>query len=149
MKALIQRVKRAKVSVDDQTVGEIGQGILVLLGITHTDKQKDADLLVEKISNLRIFEGGGKSSFDKSVTEIGGSLLIVSQFTLYGSTKKGRRPDFMESAKPEFANELYDYFISKARDTGLTVATGEFGAMMDVELVNDGPVTFLLESPTV
>jgi len=145
MKALIQRVSRAKVTVENQVTGEIETGILVLLGITHDDSQKDVDHLVEKIINLRIFPGK-KSSFDKSVLGIGGSLLVVSQFTLYGSTKKGRRPDFTASAKPEFANEMYELFIEKARQTGLNVQTGEFGAMMDVELINDGPVTFLLES---
>ena len=146
MRTLIQRVKRAKVTVDNEVIGEIGQGILVLLGITHSDTQKDADYLIEKIANLRIFEGGGKSSFDKSVIDIKGGLLIVSQFTLYGETKKGRRPDFTASAKPDFANGLYEYFVEKARETGLTIQTGEFGADMDVELVNDGPVTFMMES---
>ena len=145
MRALIQRVSHAKVTVNGSATGEIDKGILVLLGITHDDTMKDAEYLVEKIINLRIFEGK-KSSFDKSVLEIGGSLLVVSQFTLYGSTKKGRRPDFTASAKPEFANEMYELFIEKARQTGLTVHTGEFGAMMQVELVNDGPATFMLES---
>jgi D-tyrosyl-tRNA(Tyr) deacylase len=148
MKALIQRVTRAKVTVDNRITGEIDQGILVLLGITHDDTAKDVDYLVEKIVNLRIFEGE-KSSFDKSILEVGGSLLIVSQFTLYGSTKKGRRPDFTASAKPEFAKELYDLFVNRCGEAGISVATGEFGAMMDVELVNDGPVTFMLESPAV
>jgi len=145
MRALIQRVTRAKVTVDDRITGEIGQGILVLLGITHDDSAKDVDHLVEKIVNLRIFEGE-KSSFDKSILEVSGSLLVVSQFTLYGSTKKGRRPDFTASAKPEFAKELYDLFVNKAGEAGISVATGEFGAMMEVELVNSGPVTFLLET---
>jgi D-tyrosyl-tRNA(Tyr) deacylase len=148
MKALIQRVNRAKVTVDNRTTGEIGQGILVLLGITHEDSEKDVNYLVEKIVNLRIFGGEGKSSFGKSVIEIGGSLLVVSQFTLYGSTKKGRRPDFTAAAKPDFANGLYEMFIDKARETGIKVETGEFGAMMDVELINSGPVTFMIESPT-
>jgi len=145
MRALIQRVSRAKVTVGNQIMGEIKTGVLVLLGITHDDTEKDVNHLVEKIINLRIFPGE-KSSFDKSVLEVIGSLLVVSQFTLYGSTKKGRRPDFTASAKPDFANSMYELFIEKAREAGLNVATGEFGAMMDVELVNDGPVTFMLES---
>ena len=145
MKALIQRVSRANVTVENRITGEIGPGILVLLGVTHEDSVKDVDYLVEKIVNLRIFEGE-KSSFDKSILEIRGSLLVVSQFTLYGSTKKGRRPDFTASAKPEFAKELYDLFVNKANEAGVSVATGEFGAMMEVELVNDGPVTFLIDS---
>lgn len=145
MKALIQRVSRAKVTVEGKTIGEIDKGILVFLGITHEDSEKDVDYLLEKIINLRIFpkESG---HFDQSVQDIQGSLLIVSQFTLYGSIKKGRRPDFTASARPEPAEALYTSFVKKARKTGLEVATGEFGALMDVELVNDGPVTFQIES---
>ena len=145
MKALIQRVKQAKVTVDDEITGEIGKGILVLLGVAHEDSEKDVDYLVNKITQLRIFPSN-KSGFDQSLEEVKGSLLVVSQFTLYGSTKKGRRPDFTASARPELAESLYDLFIQKARDKGLEVACGRFGAMMDVELVNDGPVTLMLES---
>lgn len=145
MKALIQRVKRAKVTVEGEVAGEIEKGILVLLGVTHEDTEKDVSYLVEKIANLRLFPGD-KSGFDVSVLDVQGSLLVVSQFTLYGSTKKGRRPDFGGSAKPEIAEPLYDLFIDKMRKTGLNIASGQFGAMMDVELVNDGPVTLMVES---
>ena len=145
MKVLIQRVSRAKVTIDGEVAGEIDKGILVLLGIAQGDAEKDVDYLVEKIVNLRIFPNE-KSHFDKSVQEVNGSLLVVSQFTLYGDTKKGRRPDFTAAAKPELAEALYDSFIKKAREMGLNVASGEFGAMMDIELINDGPVTLMLES---
>ncbi len=145
MRALIQRVSRAKVTVENQTVGEIDKGILVFLGITHDDSEKDVDYLVEKICNLRIFPNE-KSHFDKSAQEVNGSLLVVSQFTLYGDMKKGRRPDFTSAAKPELAEALYALFIKKAHNMGLNVASGEFGAMMHVELVNDGPVTFMIDS---
>ncbi len=147
MRALIQRVKRAKVTVDGEVTGEIEKGILVLLGIAHEDTNRDVDVLLEKIINLRIFPSE-KSGFDHSLQEVGGSLLIVSQFTLYGSTKKGRRPDFTASAKPEIAKALYDSFILNAQNKGINVATGQFGAMMDVELVNEGPVTLMIESPS-
>jgi len=146
MKALIQRVSRAKVTVDEDLRGEIRKGIVVLLGVTPTDSEKDVRFLVEKIAHLRIFPGD-KSDFDRSVLEAEGALLVVSQFTLYGSTKKGRRPDFNAAAKPDFAQSLYERFVEKARETGLNVATGQFQAHMMVELVNDGPVTFMIESP--
>ena len=145
MRALIQRVKKAKVTVENEVTGEIEKGILVLLGVTGSDTEKDASYLVEKIANLRVFPGD-KSGFDQSVVDIQGSLLVVSQFTLYGSTKRGRRPDFNAAAKPEMANGLYEQFIKKAREMGLNTATGQFGADMDVELVNDGPVTLMIES---
>ncbi len=145
MRALIQRVSKAKVTVDSDTVGEINKGILVLLGITHEDSEKDVDYLVEKIVNLRIFPDKS-DHFDLSVTDVGGEILVVSQFTLYGSTKKGRRPAFNDSANPEIAEPLYNLFIDKMRKTGLNTSTGRFGAMMEVELINSGPVTFLLES---
>ena len=145
MKSIIQRVSRAKVTVSDKITGEIDKGILVLLGVTHEDSEKDVDYLIDKITNLRIFPSD-KSEFDKSVLDVNGSLLAVSQFTLYGSTKKGRRPDFIKAAKPDHAEALYELFVEKARATGLNVQTGEFRAMMDVELVNDGPVTLEIES---
>jgi D-tyrosyl-tRNA(Tyr) deacylase len=145
MRALIQRVSKAKVTVDGEVTGEIDKGILVLLGITHEDSEKDVDYLIEKIVNLRIFPDKS-GHFDLSVTDVKGGILVVSQFTLYGSTKKGRRPDFSASAKPEKAEYQYDLFIDKMRKTGLNTSTGRFGAMMDVELVNDGPVTLMLES---
>ena len=145
MKALIQRVKRAKVTVEGNVAGEIGKGILVFLGVAHDDNEKDVDYLLNKIANLRIFRSE-KSGFDQSVQDINGSLLVISQFTLYGDTKKGRRPDFTAAAKPKLAEALYDSFIKKAHKMGLNAASGAFGAMMDVELTNDGPVTLILES---
>jgi D-tyrosyl-tRNA(Tyr) deacylase len=145
MKALIQRISRAKVTADGEVTGEIGKGILVLLGVTHDDSEKDVDYLVEKIANLRIFPDKS-GHFDLSVTDMKGEILVVSQFTLYGSTKKGRRPDFSDSARPEIAEPLYDLFIDKMCKTGLNTSTGRFGAMMEVELTNDGPVTLMLES---
>ena len=145
MKAVIQRVSRSKVTVDDNITGQIDKGILVLLGVTHEDTEKDVDYLIDKITNLRIFPSE-KSEFDKSVLDVSGSLLVVSQFTLYGSTKKGRRPDFIQAAKPDHAEKMYDLFVEKARATRLNVQTGEFRAIMDVELVNNGPVTLTIES---
>ena len=145
MKALIQRTSQAKVVVDGKTVGEIGNGLVVLLGIKDGDGEKDINTLVNKIVNLRVFAGDG-GHFDRSLIDINGEVLIVSQFTLYGSTKKGRRPDFTDSAKPEIAEPLYDLFVEKMQETGITVATGVFGAMMDVHLINKGPVTLMIES---
>jgi len=145
MKALIQRVIRASVEVESEIVGEIGKGILILLGVAKDDGEKDADFLVNKITELRIFESGGKP-MDLSVQDIKGELLVVSQFTLCGSTKKGRRPDFGDAALPEKANELYEYFVKECRKKVGKVETGRFGAMMKVSLVNDGPVTFMIES---
>lgn len=145
MKALIQRVTRASVTVDGKTIGEIEKGILVLLGITDTDTEKDVSYLALKIANLRVFKGD-KSGFDLSLLDTQGSLLVVSQFTLYGSTKKGRRPDFNAAARPEMAEPLYELFIKKAQEMGLNTATGRFGATMQVELINDGPVTLMIES---
>lgn len=145
MKALIQRSKGAKVTVEDQVVGEIGPGLVVLLGVTHEDTEKDADYLVQKIVNLRIFPSEG-GEFDTSALEGKREVLVVSQFTLYGSCKKGRRPDFNDAAGPEQAEELYKIFVQKMRETGLRVATGQFQAYMQVDLNNDGPVTLMLES---
>lgn len=145
MKALIQRVTEAGVSVDGKRVGSIGPGLLVFLGIAEGDGEKEADFLVDKIVKLRIFPGE-KGHFDESLLEQKKEVLVVSQFTLYGSVKKGRRPDFSQAAKPEAAERLYKYFVQKMRETGLQVETGKFQAMMDVHLINDGPVTFLLES---
>jgi len=145
MKALIQRVKNAKVEVEDKVVGEINEGILILLGITHNDTEEDINYLVEKISNLRIFRDEDKH-FEKSLLDISGEVLIVSQFTLYGSTKKGRRPDFFEAAKPKQAEELYEKFATKFKEQGIKTETATFGAMMDVSLCNDGPVTLMIES---
>ena len=145
MKALIQRVKKASVEIEGEIVGEIDRGILIFLGVGKEDTKKDADFLTNKILELRIFASQTKQ-MDLSVKDIKGNLLIVSQFTLYGSTKKGRRPDFTNAALPEEANELYEYFVNKCKGYGLKVETGKFGAMMDVELINDGPVTFMIES---
>ncbi|MBI5412446.1 D-tyrosyl-tRNA(Tyr) deacylase [Candidatus Peregrinibacteria bacterium] len=148
MKALIQRVTSASVQVDGQTIGKIGQGIVVLLGITRTDTEKEVDYVLEKVVNCRIFPGDNPlSDFDKSLLDIQGGLLIVSQFTLYGNLKKGRRPDFAEAAKPETAEKLYNLFVQKARQKqDLKVAAGQFKAHMEVGLTNDGPVTIMIES---
>jgi len=148
MRAVIQRVTQARVEVDDVTVGEIGSGLLVLLGIAHSDTTADADYLVGKIVDLRIFEDlNGKMNL--SLRDIGGQLLVVSQFTLYGDCRKGRRPSFDEAARPEVAKILYDHFVTQAQATGLTVQTGVFQASMLVSLRNDGPVTLLCESDRI
>jgi len=145
MRAVVQRVSRAKVTVGEEVAGEIGRGLLVLLGVTHKDEAKDADYLVDKIVNLRIFDDAfGKMNL--SLADIGGELLVVSQFTLYGDTRRGRRPSFIDAASGDGAVRWYEYFVSKAKETVKKVATGQFGAMMDVELVNDGPVTIILDS---
>ena len=145
MRAVIQRVSRARVRVDGQTTGEIGQGLLILLGVGQGDTPKEADYLLEKIINLRIFEdAGGKMNL--SLLETGGQLMVISQFTLYADCRKGRRPSFTDAAPPEEAQKLYDYFVGAARNRGLPVATGIFQALMEVELVNSGPVTILLDS---
>ena len=145
MRALIQRVSRAKVMVDGKMIGQIGKGVVALVGVSHSDTEKDAEWLAEKVANLRIFPSE-KTEFDRSLLEIGGELLAVSQFTLYGSTKKGRRPEFTEAAGAEFAKNLYEEFVRKATLTGLPVSEGKFQAHMEVELVNDGPVTFMIDS---
>ncbi len=145
MRAVVQRVSRAKVTVDGIVVGEIGTGLLVLLGVTHKDGEKEADYLVDKIVKLRIFDDDdGKMNL--SVADIDGELLVVSQFTLYGDTRKGNRPSFIDSAPGKDARQYYEYFVAKARKINPKVGTGEFGAMMDVELINDGPVTIILDS---
>ncbi len=145
MRAVIQRVSRAKVSVDNKITGEIGKGILVLLGICDEDSEKDAVYLLEKIINLRIFEDAA-DKMNLSLLDTRGELLVVSQFTLYGDARKGRRPSFIKAAAPEKANRLYAFFVSEAGKQIGKVETGQFQAMMDVELVNDGPVTILLDS---
>jgi D-tyrosyl-tRNA(Tyr) deacylase len=146
LKAVIQRVHEAKVEVDGKTVGRIGRGILLFLGVEKGDKERDADWLAEKIGNLRIFEDeAGKMNL--SVKEIEGELLAVSQFTLAGNCAKGRRPSFDSAAPPEEANRLYEYFVERLRGLGFRVETGIFQAMMQVSLVNDGPVTFILDGP--
>jgi len=145
MRAVVQRVSRAKVTVDGKVTGEIGQGVLLLLGVAGTDTEDDARYLVDKTLNLRIFEDSdGKMNL--SLLDIEGGLLVVSQFTVYGDTRRGRRPSFIDAAPPERANELYELFVSESRKQVSKVATGVFQAMMDVELVNDGPVTILIDS---
>lgn len=145
MKVVIQRCSKAKVTVDDQIIGQIDKGLMLLVGVTHEDEEKDADYLAEKIAGMRIFEDeAGK--MNHSVLDVQGSILSVSQFTLYGDTRKGKRPNFMAAAKPDVAEPLYEYFNEQLRKKGLQVETGKFGAMMDVSLTNDGPVTLILES---
>jgi len=142
---VLQRVARARVRVGEETVGEIGQGLLVLLGVGREDEAEDVRALAEKTAALRIFEDD-QGKMNRSVVEAGGSVLVVSQFTLYGDCRKGRRPGFSAAAPPELANRLYLGFAERLRELGLTVATGVFQAEMAVELVNDGPVTLLLDS---
>jgi D-tyrosyl-tRNA(Tyr) deacylase len=145
MRAVVQRVARAKVTVEDKIVGEIGNGLVVLLGIARDDTKLDAAYLAEKIASLRIFDDeAGKMNV--SVKDVNGGLLIVSQFTLYGDVRRGLRPSWIEAAAPEVAEPLYEFFVRQARGFISDVATGGFRAMMQVELVNDGPVTILLDS---
>jgi D-tyrosyl-tRNA(Tyr) deacylase len=145
MRAVVQRVSRAQVAVEGKTVGEIGRGLLVLLGVTHTDTEADADYLAGKIAGLRIFEDpNGKMNLDTAAIE--GGILVVSQFTLYGDVRHGKRPSFDAAAPPERARQLYEYFVERIRAAGLACQTGQFQEMMQVELVNDGPVTILLDS---
>lgn len=145
MRAVVQRVSRAKVSVGREIVGEIGRGVLVLLGVSVRDSDKDAAYLADKVLNLRIFEDA-EAKMNLSLLDVRGQLLVVSQFTLYGDATRGRRPSFIDAAPPERANRLYEKFVSEARKQVAKVGTGRFQAMMDVELVNDGPVTILLDS---
>jgi D-tyrosyl-tRNA(Tyr) deacylase len=148
MRAVIQRVSQASVTVDGQVVGQIGRGFLVLLGVTHDDGRAEADWLARKIAGLRIFEdNAGKMNL--GLADVGGAVLVVSQFTLYGDARKGRRPDFLQAARPEVAEPLVDYFVAQLRGQGLPVETGQFRATMDVELVNEGPVTLWLDTDSV
>ncbi|MDJ0985350.1 MAG: D-aminoacyl-tRNA deacylase [Desulfobacterales bacterium] len=146
MRAVIQRVEQSSVKVDDQIVAQIGSGLLILLGIAKNDTAQDADYLVNKIIHLRIFEDA-KGKMNRSLLQTGGELLAVSQFTLLADCRKGRRPSFIEAAEPEKATELYEAFVERVRHHGIRVQTGHFGAMMAVALVNDGPVTIIIESP--
>lgn len=145
MRALIQRVSEARVTVNGQTVGKIGHGILLFLAVGKNDSEKDVDFLINKINNLRIFESEAKK-MDLSLKDIDGELLAVSQFTLYGNVNKGRRPDFTDAANPDLARKLYKKFIEKCENKSIKTQTGEFAAMMDISLVNDGPVTFFIDS---
>lgn len=145
MRAVIQRVDRAEVRVQGQSVGQIGKGLLVLLGVGQKDTQKEADFLLEKVIHLRIFEDpAGKMNL--SLLDTKGALMVISQFTLYADCRKGRRPSFTEAAPPETARALYEYFLEKAKSTGLRISSGIFQAVMEVELVNSGPVTIILDS---
>lgn len=144
MRLLIQRVSKASVKVEGECVGKINKGFLVFLGITHGDTKDNVDYLVNKLYNLRVFEDENEK-MNLSIKDINGEILIVSQFTLYADTSHGNRPSFINAAKPDEANELYEYFIEKAKQTGLKIEAGIFGADMKVELLNDGPVTILLE----
>src|ERR1700685_4236467 len=145
MRAVVQRVSRAVVSVNGNIAGEIGMGLLVLLGVGQADTEADAAYLAEKVSALRIFEDE-QGKMNRSVQEVGGSVLAVSQFTLYGDVRRGKRPSFDAAAPPEKARQLYEFFVEQVRAAGLRCETGRFQEMMQVELVNDGPVTILLDS---
>ncbi|PMC39738.1 D-tyrosyl-tRNA(Tyr) deacylase [Bacillus sp. UMB0899] len=145
MKVIVQRAVHAKVTVDEKVVGQIDKGVMVLVGITHDDTEADAEYLAEKIAHLRIFEDeSGK--MNHSLLDVGGQVLSVSQFTLYGDCRKGRRPNYMNAAKPDMAQVLYESFNRMLREKGLQVETGVFGAMMDVQFTNTGPVTLIIES---
>ncbi|MTH52542.1 D-tyrosyl-tRNA(Tyr) deacylase [Bacillus mangrovi] len=145
MRIVLQRVKESSVTADGELTGKIGPGIMVLVGITHDDSEKDARYLADKLANLRIFEDESGKMND-SILDAGGEVLSVSQFTLYGDCRKGRRPNFMGAAKPDQAEPLYEAFNLSLRELGLKVKTGKFGAMMDVSLINDGPVTLVIDS---
>jgi D-aminoacyl-tRNA deacylase len=144
MRAIIQRVSSASVKVDNKVVGQINKGFVVLLGITHKDTEVEAKFIANKITNLRIFSDD-EGKMNLSLKDVNGGALIVSQFTLYGDARKGNRPSFTDAARPEVAIPLYEYFVSEVKKAGIPVATGIFGAMMDVEINNSGPVTIMIE----
>lgn len=145
MKFVIQRVKNASVEVENKVVGKINEGFLVLIGVTHDDTKETADILIKKLLNLRIFKDEN-DKMNLSLKDVGGELLLISQFTLYADCKKGNRPSFVKSAKYDIANELYEYVIDECKKTSIKVETGIFGADMKVSLLNDGPVTIILDS---
>lgn len=147
MRVVVQRVKSSQVTVDGQVIGKIGRGLNLLVGISGTDTEAELDWMARKCLELRLFPNSenGNGRFDQSVQEMGGELLVVSQFTLYGDCRKGRRPSFDQAAAPAIAEQLYEQFVAKLRASGLKVETGKFGAMMQVDIENDGPVTLLLE----
>ena len=145
MIAVIQRCSRANVKIGQNIVGQIGNGLVILLGLKKDDNEEDADFLVKKVSGLRIYNDSNEK-MNLSIKDVDGSALVISQFTLCGDTKKGRRPSFIHAAPPQEGQRLYEYFISSLLKTGVPVESGEFGAMMDVELVNEGPATFILNS---
>ncbi len=144
MRAVVQRVSEASVTVEGEVVGAIGRGLLVLLGVREGDTRAEADWLASKVAQLRVF-ADDEGKFNLSLLDIGGAALVVSQFTLYGDARKGRRPDFTRAGRPEVAEPLVDYFVAQLRTAGVPTETGRFGAMMDVRLLNQGPVTILLE----
>lgn len=146
MRAVIQRVTEASVSIDHQIVGAIERGLVVLVGVTHNDTEDDARWLAQKIATLRIFEDAA-GKFNRSALEVGASALVISQFTLYADARRGRRPDFIDAARPEIAEPLVERFIALLREQGLHVETGKFQARMLVRILNDGPVTIILDSP--
>ena len=146
MRAVVQRVSHAQVRVGDRVTGEIGPGLLVLVSIAKRDAAADVSYIAAKIRDMRVFDGDAGKPMDRSIVQSSGSVLVVSQFTLYGDMRKGRRPSFDEAAAPAAARDLYEQLVRELRASGLTVATGEFQAMMHVELVNDGPVTVLIDS---
>ena len=146
MRAVVQRVSSASVDSEGVRTGTIGRGFLVLLGVTHSDTEEDAQWLAEKIAGLRVFEDE-EGKLNRSLLDVGGEMLVVSQFTLYGDCRRGRRPSFSEAARPETANALYEKFVECARQTGVPVQTGVFQTMMAVSLVNDGPVTLIIDTP--
>jgi D-tyrosyl-tRNA(Tyr) deacylase len=145
MRVIVQRAKDASVIVNNETIGKINIGLMLLVGVTHTDTIEDSHYLAEKIVNLRVFEDEN-SKMNDSILDVKGQILSVSQFTLYGDCRKGRRPNFMEAAKPEHANVIYEAFNEALRTKGIHVETGSFGAVMDVQFTNVGPVTLILES---
>jgi D-tyrosyl-tRNA(Tyr) deacylase len=145
MRVVVQRSKGASVTVAGEVIGSITKGLVLLVGVTHDDLEEDAVYLAEKIANLRIFEDE-EEKMNLSLLDVGGEILSISQFTLYGDCRKGRRPNFMAAARPEQANQLYESFNRLLREKGITVETGRFGAMMDVQLTNDGPVTIIVDS---
>ena len=144
MRVLLQRVSRAEVRVGERVTGRIGRGYLLLVGLTHADTEAALTWMADKVIGLRLF-ADAEDKMNLSLADVGGALLVVSQFTLYGNAEKGRRPSFIDAARPEVAVPLYERFLALLRERGVQVETGEFGAMMDVELVNDGPVTLWLE----
>jgi len=145
MRALVQRVKKGKVTVSSKTMGEIGKGLVILLGVAKEDTEKEADFLAEKVVNLRIM-ADKEGKMNLSIKGVDGEILLVSQFTLYGDASGGRRPSFIKAANPDLAKSLYERFIEKLRSYGIKVATGRFGEYMEVEIINDGPVTILLDT---
>lgn len=147
MRAVVQRVSEGRVTVDGEVVGEIGQGLVVLVGVTHGDTEAQARWLARKIAGLRIFEDDA-GKLNRSVQDVGGEILVVSQFTLYADARKGRRPSFIHAAPPEVAEPLIEHFCQALREEGLTVATGRFRAMMQVCLCNEGPVTIIVDTPS-